>query len=354
MTNLTKQDIDAAEEQIIQQSKRIEFYLTEYSIELLVNKMSNDDFFIPDYQREDVWEDERKRRFIESILMGLPIPFLFFWEEPESGRLEIVDGSQRLRTLEQFINDKLVLKDLEELYSLEGFKFSDLPQSRQRKVKNRSIRGIILNEHTDAQARFDLFDRINTGSKIANKAEVRRGALAGPFMDMVIELATNEIFVALSPLSEKDENERVREELVSRFFAFGDGLKGYKDNVAKFVSLYTSKMNEEFEKNSSLRKEYENRFTITISFIQNNFAWGFRRTKNSKTTPRTRFEAIALGSYAALKNQSDLVGKKVDVESWIHGDDFKKVATSGAANVRSKINARVDFVKNRLLETDGV
>ena len=54
-------------------------------------------------------------------------------------------------------------------------RFSDLPESRQRKIKNRSIRGIVLNEHADEEARFDLFDRINTGHKNANKAEVRRG-----------------------------------------------------------------------------------------------------------------------------------------------------------------------------------
>jgi hypothetical protein len=70
-----------------------------------------------------------------------------------------------------------VIGELETLSALEGLRFADLPTSRQRKVKNRSIRGIVLNEHADEQARFDLFQRINTGSKIAKDAEVRRGAL---------------------------------------------------------------------------------------------------------------------------------------------------------------------------------
>lgn len=166
----------AAEAEIVEQSKRIDFYLTEYSVEILAKKMHEGEYVVPSYQREFTWEPERKSRFIESVLMGLPIPFLFFWEMSD-GKLEIVDGSQRLRTLAEFVLGGFRLGEIESLPSVSGFQFSDLPDSRQRKVNNRSIRGIVLNEHADEQARFDMFERINTGSKVANKAEVRRGAL---------------------------------------------------------------------------------------------------------------------------------------------------------------------------------
>jgi uncharacterized protein DUF262 len=202
-----------AEDQIVEQSKRIEFYLTEYSVELLASKMANEDFMIPKYQREDIWEPDRKSRFIESLLMGLPIPFLFFWEKPETGQLEIVDGSQRLRTISQFLEGDLQLGELTQLSELEGLRFSDLPESRQRKIKNRSIRGIVLNEHADDEARFDMFERINTGSKIASPAEVRRGALTGPFMDLVIELAEDKTFAKLAPVPEMSEKMRKREDM---------------------------------------------------------------------------------------------------------------------------------------------
>src|SRR5438132_4038312 len=96
---ITPEQVEAAEAQIVEQSKRIEFFLTDYSVELLASKMETGEFEIPPYQREDTWEPERKSRFIESLLIGLPIPFLFFWEKAETGKLEIVDGSQRLRTI---------------------------------------------------------------------------------------------------------------------------------------------------------------------------------------------------------------------------------------------------------------
>src|SRR6185369_16479273 len=110
----------AAEQQIFEHSKRIEFYLTEYSVELLASKMASGDFEVPSYQREDTWEPERKSRFIESLLMGLPIPFLFFWESPATGKLEIVDGSQRLRTIQQFVLGNMRLGELDDLTLLSG------------------------------------------------------------------------------------------------------------------------------------------------------------------------------------------------------------------------------------------
>jgi hypothetical protein len=104
----SKEEVDAAERQIVEESKRIDFYITEYSVELLAAKMQNGEYVVPAYQREFTWEHERKSRFIESIVMGLPIPFIFFWEMPD-GRLEIVDGSQRLRTIQEFLSNDLQL-----------------------------------------------------------------------------------------------------------------------------------------------------------------------------------------------------------------------------------------------------
>lgn len=146
------------------------------------------------------------------------------------------------------------MSKLEGLTYLTGFTFADLPESRQRKINNRSIRGIVLNEHADEQARFDLFERINTGSKIANKAEVRRGALTGPFMKLVSDLAKQPNFKILAPVSENREKERGRDELVTRFFAYGDGLDGYKDRPAEFLFNYVKRMNDQFsagEQNTS-------------------------------------------------------------------------------------------------------
>jgi hypothetical protein len=346
----TPEHIEKAEAQIVEQSKRIEFYLTEYSVELLANKMETGEFTIPPYQREDTWEPARKSRFIESLLMGLPIPFLFFWENPTTGKLEIVDGSQRLRTIQQFVLKDLVIGELDELTEMEGLKFSDLPESRQRKIKNRSIRGIVLNEHADEQARFDLFDRINTGSKVANKAEVRRGALVGPFLDLVIELARDNLFSNLAPVTDQRNRTREGEELVTRFFAYGDGLEGYHDKVSPFLFAYAKKMNEAFTADPALIEQYRRRFADTMVFISRVFPFGFRKTQTATVTPRVRFEAIAVGSYLALRERPGLAEQEVAVAEWLDSKAFGKVTGSDGANVIGKLRGRLHFVRDKLLQ----
>ena len=340
----------AAEQQIVDHAKRIDYYITEFSIELLASKMENGEFEIPDYQREYTWEEERKWRFIESILITLPLPFLFFWENPETGKLEIVDGSQRLRTIQEFVHGDLVLGDLNKLSLLSGFAFRDLPESRQRKFKNRSIRGIVLNEHADPIARFDLFERINTGSKVANKAEVRRGALRGAFIDLVKELANDATFIDLTPVSDKQFKERQREKLVTRFFAYGDGLEDYADEVSPFLFAYTRKMNEAFAEKPELANEYRRRFADMVAFVAISFPFGFKRTPTGRASPKARFESIAVGTYLAQQNHPALVVSPEEVSKWIQGDPFREITGADGGNAIGRLEGRIHFVRDRLLE----
>ena len=345
----TEADIARAEAQIVELSKRIDFYLTEYSVELLAGKMRKGEFVVPTYQRAYTWEEERKSRFIESLLLGLPIPFLFFWEM-QNGKLEIVDGSQRLRSIKEFVLGDLRLGELDGLTALSGFKFSDLPESRQRKINNRSIRGIVLNEHADEQARFDMFERINTGSKIANKAEVRRGALAGPFMDLIVELAVAPKFEALAPVSQKELDEREREELVARFFAYSNGLDGYKDRPSEFIFNYVRQMNVRAKEDPAMLDKHRAQFTETLDFIERVFPYGFRRNGKGEATPRARFEAIAVGSRLALIERPALAQEVVpDVRPWLTADSFKTVTGSDGANAVARLRERTGFVRDKLL-----
>lgn len=345
----TEAEMTAAEQQIVELSKRIEFYLTEYTVELLADKMQRQQFVVPAYQREYTWEHDRKSRFIESLVIGLPIPFLFFWEMPD-GRLEIVDGSQRLRTIEEFLHGNLRLGELSGLTMVSGFTFSELPDSRQRKIQNRSIRGIVLNEHADEQARFDLFDRINTGSKIANTAEVRRGALAGPFMKLISDLAVNATFEQLAPVSSKEAKERAREELVTRFFGYGDGLDDYRDRPSEFLFNYVKGMNETTTREPETADRYRIEFLRTMTFVERVFPYGFRRNARGKATPKARFEAIAIGSRLALAERPSLeTDVPPNVLGWLESDEFTDVTGSDGANAISRLRHRINFVKANLL-----
>lgn len=144
-----------AEEQIRAEQKDVDFETKEFTVELLVNKYHNgleddtNELFVPDYQRDFVWNEKRQSRLIESLILGFPIPYIFtadvFSEDPDlDGRIEIVDGSQRVRTIHAFIHNELVLQDLKSLSSLNGFRFQDLPLSRQRRFMRIPVRVIEL------------------------------------------------------------------------------------------------------------------------------------------------------------------------------------------------------------------
>jgi hypothetical protein len=230
-----------------------------------------------------------------------------------------------------------------------GFKFKDLEESRQRKLKNRSIRGVVLNEHADAASRFDFFERVNTGSKIANTAEIRRGALAGSFMNLVISLSNEPLFVNLTPVTSTQLKEREREELVTRFFAYSDGLEDYNDRVSAFLFTYSRKMNQNFDESPQNIEIYRERFLNTMEFVASNFPLGFRRTPNGKVSPRSRFEAIAIGSYLALEKQPSIINHRFEVAEWLNGKEFKQITGADGANAKGRLNGRINFVRDRLI-----
>ena len=130
ITDIMRQE---AERQIKELRKEIDYDTRDYSIDFLVQQFRNDEFYIPDeYQRKYIWEVANKTRFIESILLGLPIPFMFF-SDTDDGRCEIIDGAQRTQTLVEFMDNELKLFNLKKLFSLNGFAYSDLPEYFKRK-----------------------------------------------------------------------------------------------------------------------------------------------------------------------------------------------------------------------------
>ena len=110
MNTLSTEKQNNIQEQLSNEQKLVSFDMRELTIEFYVTKYltnidkDDNEIYVPDYQREFVWDITRQSRFIESLLLGLPVPFIFTAEIPETGRLEIVDGSQRIRTMAAFLS----------------------------------------------------------------------------------------------------------------------------------------------------------------------------------------------------------------------------------------------------------
>jgi hypothetical protein len=359
--------VEAAEKQISDYARTVKFTLTEYSFEHIVQRLNGNRYYVPEYQRNHTWSPEKQSKFIESVFMGLPIPFLFFWQDND-GRMEIVDGSQRIRTIRDFIDNKLVLKGLETIPAANGLSYSDLPHSRQLKFVETSIRVIILDNATDAVTRTEMFARINTGGTTATDAEVRRGSLPGPFMDMVIKLAESPEFVKLTPINAQLVDKREREELVTRFFAYlesfdpkaiaADGDDGdiptYKEEPRRFYFMFAKIMNDLASKEITEKGESEKlkdmaaEFEKMLNFVKKISPNGFNKNATGKQVPRVRFESIAVGSALALRANPSLFSRAPDITELLNSEKYEIATTSDAANVKSKLLKRIKMVRDWL------
>lgn len=332
-----------AEEQIKNLRKEIDYTTRDYSIDFLVQKFREDEFYIPDeYQRQFIWDDDKKSLFIESVLLGLPIPLMFF-SDTEDGRCEIIDGAQRTQSLEAFMSNDLELTNLKKLDSLLGFKYDDIPEYFKKKFDKTNIRVVVLSDETTLDIRQEIFTRINTSGVKATPIEVRRGQfMQTDFMRFIKECSEDDVFLKLCPLSETLKKRYEGQELVLRFFAYLNNYKKFEHRVDQFIDDYVDSNKDTFN-----RDEYLKEFKGMLDFVDKNFPYGFAKSKNAKSTPRVRFEAIAVGVALALRENEKLIVNNVD---WIESDEFRVHTTSHASNSPNRVTGRIEYVRDMLLE----
>ncbi len=332
----------AAEEQIRSLRKEIDYNTRDYSIDFLIQQFREDEFYIPDeYQRQYIWNNADKNRFVESILLGLPIPLMFF-SDTEDGRCEIIDGAQRTQAMEEFMSGDLVLSDLKKLTSLNGFSYNDIPVYFRKKFDKTNMRIIVLSDDTTLEIRQEIFNRINTTGRGANSSEIRRGSFRGPFMDFLMECTKDDVFKAVCPISETMEKRYEQLELVIRFFAFVDHYQEFTHRVDNFLDEYIENTQFSFKKD-----EMKAEFDRMLQFIKAYFPYGFAKSERAKSTPRVRFEAISVGVALALREKPDLVPVSMD---WLNSDDFKRHTTTHASNSPARVSGRILYVKDQLLK----
>jgi hypothetical protein len=349
---ITDEQKEAAEAEIREKQKIVDYDTKEYPVEVLVQKyrvgLEEDinELYIPDYQRDFVWPELHQSKFIESIFLGLPIPYIFVAdlrpEEDDLGRLEIVDGTQRIRTLDRFLNNELRLSGLKKLEKLNNFIYRDLPLARQRRFNRSSLRMIVLTEKADEEIRRDMFERINTGSVELNDMEKRRGISSGPFVDLIEELAKDSKFLKLCPFSDVLKRKREPEEFVLRFFAYLNNYQNFEKRVNEFLNEYVEENNRPGINLDQMRSE----FHAMLDFVDKYFPNGFSKAKGHVKTPRIRFEAISVGVALALRKKNDLEPKSI---KWLDSPEFKEYTTSDASNSRPKVIRRIEYVRDQLL-----
>jgi 5-methylcytosine-specific restriction endonuclease McrA len=260
----------------------------------------------PKFQREYVWNirPELPSRLIESLLLEIPIPPIYFGKVAD-GRLEMIDGQQRLTTLVNFVTNKFPLRKLHSMASLNHKFFKDLTKQQQEKILDSPIRSIVIDAGANTDLRYEVFERLNRGSMILNEQELRNCVYRGPFNDLLAELEHEPYWRKAKGADEPEARFKERE-MILRFLAFANRLPSYAGSLKRFLSEY---MGQYAPRNAEALKSHSSLFRQTMQNIYSVF--GDRAARLYEVNPRTnkgswelKFSVTALDIQAsALMNR---------------------------------------------------
>lgn len=257
--------------------------ICDWTISALRDKLDRGQLDLqPRFQREYVWSQrpELPSRLIESLLLKIPIPPIYFGKVP-GGRLEVIDGQQRLTTLVKYVGNQFPLHKLHRISSLNDKFFKDLTKEQQEKILDEPIRTIVIDAAGNTELRYEIFERLNRGSMALNEQELRNCVYRGPFNELLAELEKDFNWRKVKGGNTPDGRFKERE-MILRFFAFANRLPQYTGNLKRFLNEY---MEQFAPREEAALKTHATMFRQTM---QNIYAvFGTKSARLYEVNPRT-------------------------------------------------------------------
>ncbi|MGE3313526.1 MAG: DUF262 domain-containing protein [Planctomycetaceae bacterium] len=210
----------------------------------------------PSFQRREAWTQVRKSRFIESLMMGLPIPQIVLAEKKgKQGQFIVIDGKQRLLALQQFARTPdsnapaLVLGGLKNLKDLNGMTYEQLKgdsrfEDHLEAFRNQPIRAVVVKNWPDENFLYLVFLRLNTGSVPLAPQELRQALHPGPFLVFVNEYSACSDGIQASLRISKPDFRMRDVELMIRYYGFKEFMESYRGNMKSFLDETCEKLNK--------------------------------------------------------------------------------------------------------------
>jgi hypothetical protein len=339
-------------------------YGWDSDVEGLVKRMNRGDIKLPGFQRGFVWTKAEQSRFIESLILGLPVPNIFLARDGDSKTLNIIDGQQRLTTLQRYLAGSFPISNSENIHDdLRGCYFHrDVVKSKKAKVlqdadartlSDSILHSIVISPDTSSDspdygheynnAVIQIFKRLNTGGRPLQPQEVRSCIFYGPFDDLLHEL--NELESWRSLFGAK--HSRYKDvETILRFFALYYDLENYKAPMPSFLDRYMEK-NRKIDANriDELRKLFISTSDTLLS------ACGSSLFKTGTTFLLSKFDAVTVGLAKAMS--SKVIFKPSDIETKVAKllADQKYIDTTAefindTGNVTGRIKTAINIFSN--------
>ena len=346
--------------------ERIKITTKQPVVELLKMRFDHGELDLnPDFQRHSgIWDDTRKSRLVESLLLRIPIPVFYMAEDPieqSIDRLIVVDGVQRLSTIFDFMNGEFELKRLEYLQRFEGARFHQLPGHMQRRIRETDLICNIIERSTPEEVMYNVFLRVNTGGRALNSQEIRHAMNPGPVRELLASLAESVEFLDATQRSVRSIRMDDRE-LVLRFMSFH--LSDWRRYQNRSFDKHLAETMKIINRASDIdRRDYSAAFIRSMKAASDILGQdAFRRPRDEsghrKRINKALFEAWSTqfakrspGELDALERQSALVDEAFG-ELIASDSEFNNAISFATASVESikRRHSAIERLLNRVVE----
>ena len=326
-------------------------YGADYPVDGLVERVKRGDVFIPPFQRKFIWPLPKASRFVESLLLGLPVPGIFLSREEETNKLLVIDGQQRLLTLLFFYEG--VFADTRREFRLaglashfEGMTYKALPDDDRRQFDDSIIHATVVRQDEpskDNSSIYLIFERLNTGGVQLLAQEIRACIYHGEFNELLKRLNENTKWRAIFGKPHK----RMRDqELILRFLALNFTSDAYDPPMKAFLNTFMGKHRNLSSKACS---RYEEAFAGTIDLVHRSI--GPKAFRPVRVLNAAVFDAVMVGFARRLKRGpiEDIDKLRQAYNNLLHDDDFESgtyTSTTTAANVRNRLKLAIEAFKD--------
>lgn len=326
----------------------------------LIEQLENDEIDLqPDFQRAaDVWDNVKKSRLIESILLGLPLPSFYFSEDPVSQKLSIIDGLQRICAIRDFVlkeDEPLKLEGLQFLKNFEGLTFSQLARPEVKRIKSLKITMNTLRKGTPLDVKYIIFQRVNTAGEPLTPQEMRHALNQGPAAIFIKELANMESFKKATNYSVKSKRMQDRD-FVNRFVAFFIGYQDYMGDLDMFLN---DKMGELNKKTPAQRNDIRVSFDKAMEccyeiFKKDTFRKRYKITDKRKPISKSVYDTLSVNiawlsdeeQHLLLKNAEDFKAGMIR----LFNDEKFNFSISTGTGQKYNVEQRFTMVKSLIKE----
>jgi Protein of unknown function DUF262 len=362
---------------IEEQKKRLVTTSLDLSFNELVDMIDSDELNIsPDFQRLFQWPTSTQSRFIESLLLEMPIPPIYVIESAENKYL-LIDGLQRISSYLHFRGkldapdnnvpkgNKLRLVDCDIVPAFNDLTFDDLPTSLQIRLKRYFVRVEVVRHGSDPQYQYYMFKRLNTGGVSLTPQQIRNCTirlLSPKFNDFIDELSTDANYKStIQFITEEQQKGWYDKELVLRFFAFKNNISEYVHEIGDFLTEYMESVSD-LNGPKHLPFDYEIERTVfskTFEILAKSIGErAFARFNNADSELTEsfgiyHFESITLGMQVILDqlepcNTVQMARVKDAILNLKKDPAFKKLTTGGGKNSSGLLNQRITVAEEKL------